>query len=451
MTIAEQIRRAAVMDAAIARDLHAKHVNPTFVQALDLIGFGRHFARASGLTVTDSEGREYLDFLAGYGAIPLGHDHPEVRAALQEVLRSDVPRFMLVCPQPLASELSRRLAAMAPGGLDVCFLGSSGSEAVEGALKLARLATRRDRFVSAEGSYHGTTLGALSITGDDGHRALFEPLLAGCTRVPFGDIDSVERELRRRDVAAVVLEPLQGEGGVRPAPSGWLGAVAALCRRYGTLLVLDEVQTGLGRCGTMFACEAEGVEPDVLLLAKALSGGVAPISALLTRRKLWERAYGSLSRYDLHCSTFGGGALACAAALATLEILERDRLPQAAAAHGERLGAALRDACRGARIVKEVRGRGLFFGIELDAPLGATGKELAAQWLVVGLLERGILTQVCGCAPQVVRVQPPLTVTREALDRFCEALAAALREHASGRWSSVARPLLRAAGAALRG
>jgi putrescine aminotransferase len=451
MTVAEQIRRALAMDAHSARTLHARHVNPTFVQALDLLGFGRQFARASGLTVTDSEGRDYLDFLAGYGAIPLGHNHPEVRAAVEEVLVSEVPQFMLVCPQPLAAELSRRLAAVAPGGLDVCFLGSSGSEAVEGGLKLARLATRRERIVSAERSYHGTTLGALSVTGSKKHRAPFEPLLSGCVRVPWGAVDGIERELRRRDVAAVLLEPLQGEGGVRPPPSGWLGEVAALCRRYGTLLILDEVQTGLGRCGAMFACESEGVEPDVLLLAKGLSGGVAPVSALLTRRKLWERAYGSLSRYDLHCSTFGGGAVACAAALATIEILQRDRIPQSAAALGEQLGPALQEATRGSVIVKEVRGRGLFWGIELDAPLGKVGAELAAQWLVVGLLGRGILTQACGCAPEVVRVQPPLTVTRAALDRFCEALAATLREHATGRWSSVARPLLRVAGSALRG
>src|SRR5438132_7211939 len=351
MDVRQQIRQVLSLALSDARQLHARHVNPTFIEALDLLGFGRDFVRAEGLSLWDEEGREVLDFLAGYGAVSLGHNHPEVRAAIEEVLQARPPHFLLVAPQRLAAELARCLAGIAPGDLDLCTFGSSGSEAVESALKLARAATRRTRFVSAERSYHGTTLGALSVTGSIRHRAPFEPLLEGCVTVPFGDAPALERELKRRDVAAVVLEPMQGEGGMHPAPPGYLADAARLCGRYGALLVLDEIQTGLGRCGRLFLCEEEAVEPDVLLLAKGLSGGLAPISVMITRRRLWERAYGTLQRYDLHCTTFGGGPVACAAGLATLEVIARDRLVQAAAAAGEHLRERLRAATAGHPLV----------------------------------------------------------------------------------------------------
>lgn len=444
MDVREEIRRALSLPPGDARRLHAEHLNPTFIDALDVLGVGRDFARADGLSLWDHEGREVLDFLAGYGAVSLGHNHPDVRAAIDEVLGARAPHFLLVSPQPLAAALAGKLAALAPGDLDLCTFGSSGSEAVESALKLARLTTGRPRFVSAERSYHGTTMGALSVTGSSRHRAPFEPLLAGCVNVPFGDAAALERELRHRDVAAFVLEPMQGEGGMRPAPPGYLAEAAALCRRYGALLVLDEIQTGLGRCGRLFLCESEQVEPDVLLLAKGLSGGLAPISAMITRRRLWERAYGTLQRYDLHCTTFGGGPIACAAGLATLAVIERDGLVKAAAERGEDLRERLEAATRGHPLVREVRGRGLLWGIELNPPLGGVGADLAGQWLVLGLLERGVLTQVCADATAVVRVQPPLTVTRGAIDQFGEALRATLSEHATGRWSTVAAAASRA-------
>jgi putrescine aminotransferase len=450
MTGPELIRQILAFQPAEVRRLHAAHVNSTFIEVLSLFGCGRDFVRAEGWRVWDDQGREYLDFLAGYGAVSIGHNHPDVRAAVEEVLRATVPHFLLVSPQPLAAELARRLAVLAPGDLDVCFLASSGSEAVEGALKLARLATGRPRFVSAEASYHGTTLGALSVTGSDRHRTPFEPLLPGCARVRWGDVASVERELRRRDVAAVILEPLQGEGGVRPAPAGFLREVSQLCRRYGTLLVLDEVQTGLGRCGRLFACEEESVEPDVLLLAKGLSGGLAPISALITRRRIWQKAYGSLATYDLHCSTFSGGPVACAAALATLEVIQRDGLVGRAAELGRYLGEQIGAVTAGHPLVRDVRGKGLFWGIELAAPSGVAA-DLVGQWLVAGLIERGVLTQVCSEATHVVRAQPPLTVTREAIDGYVSALSATLAEHAKGVFGSVVGAAGRAARSLLTG
>lgn len=444
LNVRQKIEAALVLPAAEVAALHARHINPVFIRALDLLGFQRELSQADGIFVWDAAGRRYLDFLAGYGCISVGHNHPDVRAAIEAVLESRTPHFLLVSPQPLAAELARRLASIAPGDLDMCYLASSGSEAVEGALKLARLATKRSRFLAAENGYHGTTLGALSVTASRKHRAAFEPLL-DCAIAPFGDTGAIERELRRRDIAAVILEPLQGEGGVRPAPAGFLSEVSRLCHRYGALFIIDEVQTGLGRCGRMFACEEEGIVPDVILLAKGLSGGMAPISAMLTRRWLWERAYGTLERYDLHCSTFSGGPIACAAALATLELLERDDLVGRADSLGRYLADGLRRATAGHRLVREVRGRGLFWGIELIAPWAQAAADLAGQWVVLGLLERGVLTQACSCAGHVVRVQPPLTVTREAIDTFLDALRSTLVEHATGPWKSLARAVTLAA------
>jgi putrescine aminotransferase len=412
------------------RRLYADHVNPTMVEALGLLGYGRDFVRGEGVTLWDAEGRAYRDFLAGYGTLLLGHNHPEVRDAIAEVLRAGVPQFVQVSPQPLAGALAARLARLAPGGLDIAYLMSSGSEAVDGALKLARAATRRPRFVSAERAFHGITFGALSVTGHDKHRAPFEPLLPDTARVPWGDAGAIEKQLRRRDVAAVILETMQGEGGFRPAPAGYLADVRRLCHRYGTLLVLDEVQVGLGRTGRMFAYEREGVAPDVLVLAKGLSGGLVPVSAILSRRDVWTRAYGSLTRYDVHASTFSGGALAAAAALATLEVLERDRLPARAEELGERLGRALRAAVGGHPMVRDIRGRGLLWGVELFAPGGELGAMAIGQWVAVGLMQRGIVSQVGTQAPDVIRAEPPLIAREEDVDAFARALGETLREHA---------------------
>ena len=444
--IRRHIREALGASPAQVREHHARHINPTYIQALDLLGYGRSFVRGEGTRLWDDGGREYLDFVASYGSLLLGHNPPEVRAALEEVLAAGTPCFLQVAPQPLAAALARRLAELAPGDLSMAYLTSSGSEAVEGALKLARAATRRERFVAAERGFHGITFGALSVTGGAKHRAPFEPLLPGCAIVPWGEPAAVERELRRRDVAAVILEPMQGEGGMRPPPAGYLADVARLCKRYGTLLVLDEIQTGLGRTGRLFACEHDGVEPDVLVLAKGLSGGMVPVSAYLTRPRLWERAYGTLARYDVHSATFTGGALACAAALATIEIIVRDRLAGRAADVGAYLGARIREATAGHSLVREVRGRGLLWGIELRAPGGGVTAELVGQWLAVGLMERGIVTQVGTQAPDVIRAEPPLVVERAEIDRFAEALRSTLVEHSTGVLASLAGAVGRVVG-----
>lgn len=428
--------------SADVHTLTTAHLNGRFVESLGLLGYLRDYVRADGVQLWDSEGRGYLDFLAGYGSVPLGHNPPEVVEALREVLEAKLPHFVLMAPEVLPARLAARLAELSPGGLDMAFFASSGSEAVDGALKLARAVTHRHRFVYADRAYHGSTFGAMTVTGDARNHAMFSPL-GNNVEVPWGELAPIEAALKRRDIAAVILEPIQAEGGIRLPPSGYLARVAELCRRHGSLLILDEIQTGLGRTGAMFACQAEDVVPDVLLLAKALSGGLVPASCYLTRPELWHRAYGTLQNCELHCTTFRGGPLACAAALTTLEtIVERD-LAKRAAHLGEVLGAELRRVTAGHPLVKEVRGRGLLWGIELGGFGDGVAGLLAAQWIVVGLLERGFVTQVGSLAPHVVRVEPALVIERDHLMAFCAALGEVLGEQAAGRLRTAAGVMTR--------
>jgi putrescine aminotransferase len=426
-----------VANAAVAR--HARHVNPAFVRLLGRLGYGRVFVRAQGVHLWDSAGRRYLDLLSGFGSANVGHSHPRLLARLKRLLDEEPVHLLHVGPSPHAAELAERLAALS--GLDVALFSSSGGEGVEAAMKLARAATGRTGFVYCDGGFHGTGLGALSLMGERRMRRPFEPLLAGCQAVAFGDVAALERALAARTAAAFVVEPIQAEAGVRLPRAGYLQEAQELCRRHGSLLVLDEVQTGLGRTGCLFACQREGVVPDVLVLAKSLSGGIAPIAATLTRRELHARAYGSRARFDLHGSTFAGNALSCAAALETLHILEDERLPERSAALGERWLLRLRERLAGHPLVRDVRGRGLLLGIELgptDAGLlnraapfvvRRMARDVFGQWVALKLLEAGFLVQPAAHAWNVVRLEPPLTIGEDELDAATDALAGVLHEY----------------------
>ena len=445
MTIAELIAAALRAPARTVRALHARHLNPPLMNGLRYLQFSRDFVRAEGSHLWDADGRRYADFLSAYGSIPLGHNHPEVIAAVAEVLRSSAVHFDQTGPKPLATALAQRLARLCPGDLEVCYFGSSGSEAVEGAIKLARAATGRGTIIVADGAYHGTTVAALSASGLSEGRTLFAPLLPGLRRVPFGHLGPLEAALAAEPVAAVMLEPIQGEAGVIVPPAGYLRDVAALCRTHGALLVLDEVQTGLGRTGAMFACEHDGVEPDVLLLAKALSGGLAPVGAYVTSRAVWMRAYGTFARCELHCSTYSGGPIAMAAALATLEILERDRVVERVGALGAVMEDELAPRLRALPGVREVRGRGLLWAVELRGVerLPPSLDALTSLSVIQRLLQLGFFTQGCAGSPRAVRIQPPLTIDRLELAAFVTAL-----EDAVAR-STGLRALARTAQAAL--
>lgn len=446
-----------------------EHVNPPMAKLFAAHHMDRVFTSARGCTLTTEDGTDYLDFVAGYGCLNLGHNHPAVTGALRTFLDGGAPTFVQYVSMPAqTAELAERLCEVAPPGLERAFFSNSGAEAVEAALKLARAGTGRRRLVYTANSYHGKTLGALSVTGRDSHRAGFGPLLPDCVEVPYGDVAALAAVID--GAAAFVVEPVQGEGGVVLPPPGYLRAAQELCRRAGAAFVLDEIQTGLGRTGAMFAAEHDGLEPDVLCVAKSLSGGLVPIAVTLSRAELWDQAYGSSNRAMLHSSTFGGGNFAAAAGLATLDALEAEKLPARAAELGAHLRAGLQEVAGRYDFIREVRGVGLMNAIEFDGDFSGAARSLADELLTrlpgdlhalvdwmpddvtdairhagrtleatlgdlmclrfVHALARDhrILTFVTANHGRMLRIQPPLVLDRAEADRFVAATDAVCRE-----------------------
>lgn len=426
------LERALEADYDQAIRWYADAISPADAKDARLFGDTGAFIDAHGAVLTDDRGDEYLDCIAGFGAVNVGHNHPDVLAALAMVER--LPGFMQVWPSPVTPALAMTLLRIAPGNLGRVFLCNSGTEAVEAAIKLVRAGTRRPELLATVGAFHGKTLGALSVSGRTVYREPFEPLIPGCEHVPFGDIDALAAALRTRRFGAFVVEPIQGEAGIVVPPDGYLAAAQQVCRETGTLLVVDEVQTGLGRTGTMFACEREGVEPDILCLAKGLGGGLLPIGACLSTVEVWERAYGGKGGSTLHTSTFGGGTRACAVALKTIEVLVRDRLPERAEGLGIRLRARLEDIARRSPLIDEVRGRGLLLGIRFATPrLGAGFARENAGPVAAALLwrEHRIVTINTLNNPTVVRIEPPLMLTDDQADRVGDAIEDIAHRHGS--------------------
>jgi putrescine aminotransferase len=391
------------------------YVNPAAARVMKLSG-SPVAVRAQGTTVWDHAGKAYLDFAGGYGVFTLGHAHPRVVAAVKAQL-DVMPLSCKTMPDALIGKLARALAEITPGDLSISFFCNSGAEAVEGALKLARAATKRAKIAATENAFHGKTLGALSVSGREVFQASYRPLLADVVHVPYGDAGALEEVLD--GAAAFIVEPVQGEGGVNVPPQGYLARARELCDRAGALLIADEVQTGLGRCGTLFACDVEGVVPDVLTLAKGLSGGVVPIGAYVARPGAWKAAYGKAP--FLHTSTFGGNPLACAAALAGLDVLRDEELVSNARERGEQLltGArAVADAYP--EVIREVRGRGLLVGAELR-------NQGYGGMIIPEMLKAGVTAAWTLNAQHVIRLEPPLIVTPEEVDRALEALRAGVR------------------------
>jgi putrescine aminotransferase len=410
---------------------YARHIDPAFTKLLGVLGYGRVYARAEDVYVWDEQGRRYLDLLAGFGSVNIGHNHPRLVARLQEFLGARALNLSHTGPSAHAAALAEQLARAAGGPLDISLFSTSGAEAVEAAMKLARAATGRQRVVACDNGYHGLSLGTLSLSSSARMRAPFEPLLERCTIVPFGNAGALERELSAGDVAAFIVEPVQIEGGVRFAPDGYLQAVRSLCTRHGTLLVLDEVQTGFGRLGSLFAFHQESIVPDVLVLGKAAGGAMAAMAITMTTAAIQRKAYGSMRRFDLHGSTFAGNAFACAAALETLQIIEDERLCANCRERGDELLAGLRQRLNGHPFVRDIRGRGLLIAIELQAGVEKLAEVLAGQWLSVVLLERGVIVQPASQAWNVLRIEPPLTLTREHVRESIAAIGAAFDEHRS--------------------
>lgn len=402
--------------------LHERYLNRQMVKVLRTIGFDRSYVRAEGAYLYDAQGARYLDLLSGFGVFALGHNHPKVIAALQEVLTAQLPNLVQMDVPLLAGVLAERLVATLPPGLERIFFANTGTEAVEAAIKFARAATGRAKIVYCRNGYHGLTLGALSANGDEYFRHGFGPLLPGFEPVPFGDLAVLERALAGGDVAAFIVEPIQGHGVWIP-DAAYLPTAAALCRRYGALLIADEVQTGLGRTGRFWAVEHWGVEPDLLCMAKALSGGFVPVGAVACRPWILERVFNCMDRAVVHGSTFGKNNLAMAAGLATLEVIREERLVENAARMGAALLTDLAPLADSYELVKEVRGRGTMIAIEFAQPrslrlraswklLEAANKGLFCQMITVPLLTRHrILSQVAGHGMPIVKFLPPLTLT----------------------------------------
>jgi ornithine--oxo-acid transaminase len=418
--------------------LHTRHLNEQMVRVLRTIGFDKGFRRGSGPYLFDRDGERYLDLLSGWGVFALGRNHPAVRDALSQVLDGDFPNLVQMDVSALAGVLAERLLRQVPY-LDKIFFANSGTESVEAALKFARAATGRPGIVHCSHAFHGLSYGALSVNGDEVFRAGFGPLLPECAEVPFNDLDALERALSSRSVAAFIVEPIQGKGVVIPDDDYLRGALD-LCRRHGTLFVADEIQTGLGRTGRFLAIEHWGIEPDMVLMAKSLSGGHVPVGALATRKWIFDKVFDRMDRAVVHGSTFAKNDLAMAAGLATLEVIEREGLLDNAARLGARLLRAFDGFAQRYELVKSARGKGLMIGIEFGAPQSL---KLKASWNVLETVSAGlfcqliviplfkdhkILTQVAGHASHTIKLLPALTISEADCEWIERAFAAVIAD-----------------------
>lgn len=420
------LRQLVAERAGEKRFLFDRHLNSQLSRVLQTIGFDADFTRAEGAYLFDRDGHRYLDLLSGFGVFALGRNHPAIGRALKDVLDAELPNLVqldiALLAGLLAEDLSRRVC-----DLPRVFFCNSGAEAVEAAMKLARGATRRAKIVFCEHAFHGLTYGALSLNGDAVFREGFGPLLPDCTSVPFNDLGAAEEALAGGDVAAFFVEPIQGKGVNLPSDD-YLPELARLCRRHGTLLVADEIQTGLGRTGRFLAVEHWQVEPDMVLLAKALSGGAVPVGAVLMRDWVFGGVFSRMDRAVVHGSTFAKNNLAMASGLATLSVLDEERLVERCAVMGERLLDDLKTALEGAAFVKEVRGKGLMIGVEFGSParlklaaawqmLDRANKGLFCQMITIPLYKRHrILSQVAGHGLPVVKLLPPLVLSEGDCD-----------------------------------
>ncbi len=408
--------------------LHERYVNPQFVKVLRTIGFDKVYRRAEGQYLYDDEGNRYLDLLSGYGVFALGRNHPKIKETIRELLDLDLSHLVQMDCSLLSGLLAEQLISLLDNHWNTVFFTNSGTEAVEGALKFARGATGRSRILYLDHAFHGLTLGSLSANGNREFRDGFGDLLPA-TPIPMNDLETLERELKKKDCAAFLYEPIQGKGVFIPTDS-FLPEAAKLCKKYGTLTIADEVQTGLSRTGRWFAFQHWNLEPDLICIAKSLSGGFVPVGAILYRREIYEKIFSRMDRCVVHSNTFGKNNLAMACGLATLEIMRDEKLPEQAARLGDILQAGIQEVGRPYEMFKEVRGRGLMIGIEFQEPkslklkagwklVHAANKGLFGQMIVVPLMEKHrILTQVAGHDIDLVKLLPPLVINEEDIRHF---------------------------------
>jgi len=422
-------------------ELYGRYLNPQQPKVLHTIGFDKIYERAEGAYLYDSDGQQYADFLAGFGVFAAGRNHPVIRQALHQALDAQLADWTQFDCGPLPGLLAQKLLAKAPG-LDRVFFCNSGTEAVESALKFARYATGRKRVLYCDHAFHGLTSGSLAVNGSAEFRRGFDPLLPD-TPIPLGDLDALAAEIRRGDVAALIIEPIQGKG-VHMPPDGFLTAASRLLHDHGALLIADEVQSGFGRSGKFFAYQHEEVVPDIVTVAKALSGGFVPVGAMLAKGPIFEKVFSNMDRVMVHSTTFKGGVLAMTAGLAALQVHDDEHLTENAARTGEALKAGLTALMGKYDVLADVRGRGLMIGLEFDKPSALRARTswnmlqkarvgLFAQMVVVALFQRHrILTQVSGDHMEVIKLIPPLMIGDTEVKLFTEAFAEVLEDASKG-------------------
>lgn len=425
--------------------LHSEYTSPQLPRVLKTLGFDRFYVRGEGCYLYDSTGQRYLDLLAGFGVFALGRAHPAIKQALHEAIDADLPNLVQMDCALLPGLLAEALVARAHPGIERVFFTNSGAEAIETTIKFARHATGRSRIVFCDHAFHGLTTGALALNGGKEFRDGFTPLLPDCVAIPFGDIDALARALRGGEVAAFVVEPIQGKG-VNLAPDAYWPAAQELCRRHGTLLAIDEVQTGLGRTGKLFAHEHWGLQPDIITLSKALSGGFVPVGAMMSSAAVFDSVYSSMERAVVHSSTFSTNQLAMVAGLATLAALDDEDIVDRARRTGDAFVKALEPLVERYELLHQVRGKGLMIGLELGPP---TSRSLRIQWRAVETMRTAlfsqmivvplfhhhrILTQVAADNMNVVKLLPPLIAGEAEVDYFVGALDDVLAQahHGSG-------------------
>ncbi|KAB3531275.1 aspartate aminotransferase family protein [Alkaliphilus pronyensis] len=421
---------------------YIEYINPYLLKLLKLLKLNKRFVRAKGTSLWDESGNQYIDFLGAYGAINLGHNNDKVLEKLN--LIKQAPNLLQTALNPFAAVLAENISMITPGKLKYSFFCNSGAEAVEGALKIAKIATGKSRIIYCKDSFHGKSLGALSVTGRDKYKKHYGPMVPNATEVPFGNIQELRKAIDNYDdIAAFIVEPIQGEGGVIIPPIGFLKEAYELCRSKEILFIADEVQTGFGRTGDWFACDLEEITPDILCMAKSLGGGIIPMGAYTTTEEVWKKAYGSLDKCLLHTSTFGGNTWGCAAAITTIQVIHAEELHIAAREKGAYFISRLMKLKDKYSILKDVRGRGLMIGLEfnntkisnklLDSILGDRKTSLMEYFggMIASELANKyrIITAYTLNNPNVIRVEPPLIITYPEIDYFVDSLEAVLTDY----------------------
>jgi len=420
-------------------ELHEQHLNNQMVRVLRTIGYDKNYKRAMGQYLYDEDDNEYLDLLSGFGVFAVGRNHPTVISALQETLTLELPNLVQMDVSLLSGLLAEKILATTPENTNKMFFSNSGTEAVEAAIKFARYTTKRERIVHCEHSFHGLTLGALSLNGEEIFKEGFGPLLPNCNAIPFNDLDALEKALSNKDVAAFIVEPIQGKG-VNVPDDNYLPEVERLCKKYGTLFVADEIQTGIGRTGKFWAIDHWNVKPDMILMAKALSGGFVPVGAVAMTQKIMDTVFNRMDRAVVHGSTFSKNNMAMAAGLATLQVMEDENLVENSARIGEDIISTINATASKYEFLKEARGKGLMIAVEFQPPrslslkaawamLEAANKGLFCQMVTIPLFkEHRILTQVAGHGMNVVKLLPPLNLTQKDRDWIVKSFDQAIAE-----------------------